>query len=43
MFSLTGQETYGLAPRTDGKPKTYVPTTSKEPNVLAGSVSLGWT
>uniref|UniRef100_A0A4W5NPA4 Somatolactin alpha n=1 Tax=Hucho hucho TaxID=62062 RepID=A0A4W5NPA4_9TELE len=26
--------TYGFVPRTNGKPKMYFPTTSKEPNVL---------
>ena len=31
-----GQETYGFVPRTNGKPNMYIPTTSKEPNVLAG-------
>jgi hypothetical protein len=33
---FTGQEMYGFVPRTNGKPKTFYPTTSKEPNVLAG-------
>lgn len=35
-FSFNSQETYGFVPTTDVKPKTYVPTTYKEQNVLAG-------
>jgi hypothetical protein len=35
-ISSNGQETYGLVTRTNRKAKPYVPTTSKEPNVLAG-------
>jgi hypothetical protein len=27
---------YGFVPTANVKPKTYIPTTSKEPNVLAG-------
>ena len=42
MSSFTGQEAYGFVSRNNGKPKMYVPTTSKEPNVLAGRfLSLG--
>jgi hypothetical protein len=37
MF-ISGQETYGFVPRTNGKPKTHVSTTSKETKVLAGYV-----
>ena len=36
MFSFTCQETDGFVHRTNGELKTYVPTTSKELNVLAG-------
>jgi hypothetical protein len=36
--NVTGQESYGFVPRTNGKRKSYVPTTVKEPNVLAGFV-----
>jgi hypothetical protein len=35
-FRFNGQDMYGFVPRTNGKPKTYFPTTSKKPNVLAG-------
>ena len=38
--NVTGQEMYGFVPRTNGKPKTYIPTTSKDPNVLAGHYSI---
>lgn len=36
MLCFTGQETCGFIPRTNRKPNTCVPTTSNEPNVLAG-------
>lgn len=35
-FSFTGHKTHGFVPTTNVIPKIYIPTTSMEPNVLAG-------